>query len=444
MTAPLQPEDDLTAGVETAAAVGQDGPPPALPELVAKGDAEALLALGIAHRIGAPFVEVDPARAVECFEAAATLGHVEAECLAGIARFAGLGVPADQSQGAALLRAAAQKGSLRAKVWVANLYEMGVHYARDEEKADVWYRNVARAAGVEETSDDGGYVKAMAELGCVRQCLALVADESLPAKERARYLKKAKAMGYAQRLEQHRRQSAVPVEPEPPPGAASQGDGASSGSSVAAVAAARDDPASAAPPGEPAEPDGKKKETQSTRDAQEKAGEGAKPPPGPAPDALVQPELGAQWTLGPGLGALLAATFFAAASAFASWLAVAGARALAGSGLALPLVGSRHELVGLAIVMTLGIGPCAALYRGRVFAVALVAALAAGAAGWFGFDALHLLWSPGSQATAFGLAAHLALAGLAGVLGGTRARVRAPRPPPPPASKATLPPLLSR
>ncbi|HJL20065.1 MAG TPA: hypothetical protein RMH99_30650, partial [Sandaracinaceae bacterium LLY-WYZ-13_1] len=180
---------------------GFDGPPPSIDELAANEDAHGLMVLGAAYRAGTPYVERDSFEALQCFEAASRLGDPEAGYLVGAAYFDGEGIGRDPAEGAKRLRAAAQRGSLRAKVYVANLYEMGVHYAHDPEKADVWYRNVARAAGIDADPESDEYELAMAELGCVRHCLTLVADEALPKKDRAVYLKKAKAMGYRHRLE---------------------------------------------------------------------------------------------------------------------------------------------------------------------------------------------------------------------------------------------------
>ncbi|MCZ7681787.1 MAG: hypothetical protein M5U28_24555 [Sandaracinaceae bacterium] len=206
-----------------APALGFDGPPPSIDELVAEGDPEKLLELGAAYRVGTPFVDRDHHSALECFEAASRLGSADAEYLAGVAYMDGVGVKADLAEGAKRLRSAAQRGSMRAKVYVANLYEMGVYYQADREKADVWYRNVARAANVEAEPGTEEHDLQMAELGCVRHCLKLVADDALPAKDRAFYLKKAKAMGYHHRLSVAKRESATPAElvsppaePEPP------------------------------------------------------------------------------------------------------------------------------------------------------------------------------------------------------------------------------------
>ncbi|MBZ0117576.1 MAG: hypothetical protein K8H88_11300, partial [Sandaracinaceae bacterium] len=123
-------EDELIEALEADSiagsmvqAIGQTEPPPPIADLLERGDAEGLIELGAVYRSGAPFVTRDLKKAVECFEAAASLGHAEAEYLVGVMRFSGIGVDKDPNEGATRLRAAAQKGSLRAKVYVANLYE---------------------------------------------------------------------------------------------------------------------------------------------------------------------------------------------------------------------------------------------------------------------------------------------------------------------------------
>ncbi len=377
-----------------APALGFDGPPPSIDELVAEGDPEKLLELGAAYRVGTPFVDRDHHGALECFEAASRLGSADAEYLAGVAYMDGVGVKADLAEGAKRLRSAAQRGSMRAKVYVANLYEMGVYYQADREKADVWYRNVARAANVEAEPGTEEHDLQMAELGCVRHCLKLVADDALPAKDRAFYLKKAKAMGYHHRLSVAKRESATPAELASPP----------------AEPEAPTAPAAApAAPAEEPEPEAKKE-----------------PPPQPEEDDA--PLLGAQWTWGPGLLAFGAATFFATAATLAGWLAMEGSRALAAAGRPLPYVGAMHEVVLAAVILALGVLPATSAYRARVVAIAAGAGAAAVAGGHYLWDVTHLAWDRLAQTVGGGLAVFLLVAFFLGVLGGTRARIRSKRP----------------
>lgn len=447
-------DDDLIDGVEATIVVGLDAPAPSIDDLVEKRDAESLVALGLAHYAGTPHVTRDLGLALESFSAAASLGHAEAERIVGLAHFRGVGIPQDQAKGAAHLRTAAQNGSLRAKVLVANLYEMGIHYAADAEKADVWYRNVARAAGIEAAPDSHDYLVEMAALGCVRDCLKLVANESLPSKDRASWLKKAKSMGYAPG-----RASTTPAEPSGsraaslPSSSGSSAAGSSSGAATTTTVtpsaehrAGVDSTASASSkPDEDgplakrsktaddnhgdskAKPDSQPKtESRAKTDSQPKGestpNRAAKSDSTPEPDVL----LGAQWTIVPGVLAWLAASFFAITAFLAGSLAVVGARSLASTGTPLPLIGTRFEVVLLVISAVLGVFPAAPLYRGRVFLVGALLAAAAGAGGWFLFDVQPWLWNRGAQSAVFALGGFLALLLIGGVIGGTRAR-----PPPP-------------
>ncbi len=379
-----------------APTLGVDGPPPTIDELVAEGDPEKLLELGAAYRVGTPHVERDHFAALECFEAASRLGSADAEYLAGVAFMDGIGIASDLAEGAKRLRSAAQRGSTRAKVYVANLYEMGVYYQADREKADVWYRNVARAANIEAEPETHEHDVAMAELGCVRHCLKLVADDALPAKDRAFYLKKAKAMGYAHRLAMVKRESSTPPETK----------------------AADPEPSAEAAP-EP-KPDPKPEPQQE-----------AKQEPKPAePEAEEDraPLLGAQWTWIPGLLALLAATFFVTAASAAGWLSMVGSRALAQVGRPLPYVNGAHEAVFWAVVLVLGVLPATTAYRARVVLIGALAGAAGGAGAYYAWEAQHLLWDRLAQTAAGGLGLFLLVLFFLGVLGGTRARVAKKRP----------------
>lgn len=371
-----------------APALGFDGPPPSIDELVAEGDPEKLLELGAAHRVGTPHVPRDHLKALECFEAASRLGSADAEYLAGVAYMDGVGVTSDLAEGAKRLRSAAQRGSMRAKIYVANLYEMGVYYQADREKADVWYRNVARAANVEAEPDTEEHDLAMAEIGCVRHCLKLVADDALPAKDRAFYLKKAKAMGYHHRLAIAKRESKTPAELATP--------------EITEPAAAKAEPK--------AEPAPEPKPEAAAKKVEE-------------PEEDEAPLLGAQWTWGAGLLAFFAAAFFAGAASAAGGLAMEGSRALAEAGRPLPYVGAMHELVFWAVIVVLGVLPATTAYRARVVTVAAVAGAAAGAGGHYLWDVQHLAWDRLSQTAGAALAAFLLVAFFLGVLGGTRARV---------------------
>jgi hypothetical protein len=100
------------------------------------------------------------------------------------------------------LRSAADKGSIPAKVYLGNLYELGIHYKADPEKADVWYRNAARGARVEAEAGSPEYAQELAELGCARYVLALVESGATAAdtEDGKRLLQRARAHGYGLRL----------------------------------------------------------------------------------------------------------------------------------------------------------------------------------------------------------------------------------------------------
>ncbi len=394
-------DDGLDEAFAEPRGLGFDGPAPTIDELLANEDAAGLLELGAAYRVGTPHAPRDLFKALECFEAASRLGSEQAEYLVALAYMNGLGIGRDVAEGAKRMRSAAQRGSLRAKVYVANLYELGVHYAPDRDKADVWYRNVARAAGIDADPESDAYELAMAEHGCVRFCLRLVADEDLPAKDRAFYLKKAKAMGYAHRLADARASEAPPAadptQASAPPRAAPPAD-----------AEAEAEPA-------PAEP----------------AREEAPAPPEPEPEddddpAAYTPTLGAQWTFGAGAAAFLVAAFFAASGAVAAFLAHEGSRSLALAGRALPVVGRTHEVVLFGVLFLAGVLPAGAVYRPNVIAVGTLVGAAAGAGGWFAFPSYPLLWDAAAQAGAAGLIGFLATALVLGMLGGTRRPIDPP------------------
>ena len=375
--------------------------------LVARGDANALIELGASYRAGTAPGGKDAFAALECFEAASRLGSSEAEYLVGLAFFNGRGIEVDRAEGAKRLRSAAQRGSVRAKVYVANLYELGVHYEADKDKADVWYRNVARAAEIDAAPGTDEYEIALAELGCVRQCLTLVADDALPKKDRAFYLKKAKSMGYRHRLETARAARTPNPEAQAETQAETQAEIQTATSAEASI------------------------ETEAT--AQPEGARGEEPRPESTPEDEDEPgasvPLGSRWTFGHGLAAFVVALFFAAAATATGWLAMEGSRALAELGRPIPLLGpsmSAEASLGLfaTIVFALGVLPAMSTYRPRVVAIGTFVGGIAAAAGWFLFASLPLLWDATAQAAAFGLGGYLVLVLVLGVLGGTRVRPR--------------------
>jgi hypothetical protein len=395
---PVPGEEELEAALEENLDIALGAEVRTIDELVAARDAEGLIELGAAYRAGAG-VERDLFTALECFEAASSLGSADAELLVGLAYFNGVGIGQDTAEGAKRIRSAAQRGSLRAKVYVANLYEMGVHYAYDREKADVWYRNVARSASLSGGPDDDTYVLGMAELGALRFCLQLVADEGLPVEDRAFYLKKAKSMGYRHRLAAAK----TPAPVEEAPTDASPGEAPLSSSASESAPEARAEAAAPAP-----RPD---------------------PPPQPEPPAEALPRLlpiGSTWTLGRGLVAFLVALAFAAAATGVGVVAQEGAEHLPRL---LAALQGHPEVLLYATAGFLGLLPAAAVYRAQVVLASAVLGTLAGLGGFYlqhsGGQALLGTTAP-VQGVAFAFAVALVLQLVLGLLGGTRFRVLAP------------------
>jgi len=120
-----------------AQAAANEGERDALAELSEAGDVGAILELARQYRAGTADVPRDLERCLACYQAAADLGSAEAEYAVALFHLSGGVVDQDLKEGAARLRVAADGGYLPAKVYLANLYELGIHYSRDPEKADV-------------------------------------------------------------------------------------------------------------------------------------------------------------------------------------------------------------------------------------------------------------------------------------------------------------------
>ncbi len=161
------------------------------------GDVETLVTLAAAYETGTDEIERDPERAIVAYEAASRLGDAEASYWLAREAF-GRGIdPGDLERGVRFLRLAADAGHVNGRVFLGNLYELGVHYAIDEEKADLWYRSAARAAEIDHEHGSAEWSVAMAELGCVRSIVPLLEDESVPKKHRLVYLRLVKDVGYS-------------------------------------------------------------------------------------------------------------------------------------------------------------------------------------------------------------------------------------------------------
>ena len=196
-----RPEQDVAEAdeaelVEAAASAEDEARLGSIEALRAQGDAVGLVALAKAYRNGTAGMARDLAKCLAAYTAAADLGSPLAQHALGLFHLHGGPVEPDPMEAAKRFRAAADGDHLAAKVYVANFYELGIHYRADAAKADVWYRNVARSAGVEASPGTPEHDVALAELGCVRFALALAeAPDQTPA-ERTRLLRIARIHGY--------------------------------------------------------------------------------------------------------------------------------------------------------------------------------------------------------------------------------------------------------
>ncbi|MBX3263112.1 MAG: sel1 repeat family protein [Labilithrix sp.] len=370
--------------------------------LRARGDVSGLLALARAYRSGGAPGGRDMARCFEAYRVAAELGSADAEYAVALFCMTGGVVAQDLKEGAARLRAAADKGSVPAKVYVGNLYELGIHYKADPEKADVWYRNAARGAGIDASPGSAEYAEALAELGCARYVLALVESGAVDGDDRARLLQRARAHGYGLRMKD-----------------ANAGDRPTFLDSLQradeSLQRADEDasPASAHDPGRP-----ERQRATTTPDtkaaraaAGAQAGRGDAKGAGPSQASI-------------GLAAFGYALLFAVAGVGAGYAATLGARELVARGAELPVLGARTELVFPIVLGLVGVLPAWLVYRLGAVLKALVVGAFFGAIGWVawgtGQATLHALRPV--QAIAFGLAGFLAALLALGLTGGTKQR----------------------
>lgn len=344
-------------------------------------DVEHLLALAKGYRAGKEGLPRDLQKCFDCYRAASKLGSAEADYALAVFHLTGTIVEQDLKEGATRLRAAADGGVLPAKVYLGNLYELGIHFKADPEKADVWYRSAARSAGVKDEPDSPDGMRALARLGCVRHALALSEDPTAPEQERQSCLAKARTLGHELKLREDRR--------------AEQDLAALDGE------AAKPEPA----PARAAQPEPAARKTPAVDPAAERARERRRARRGAELTAL-------------GFAALIAAVGLGA-----SFAAHAGALAWHAQSGPLPLFGQRVELVLPSVVVLAGVLPALLVYRVDAFAIAFVAAAASSAIGWRVWQTagLSLLDSQIAQSIGFGLAGFL-LALL--VLGLTRGAAR--------------------
>mmetsp|Transcript_111496 Transcript_111496/g.296329 ORF Transcript_111496/g.296329 Transcript_111496/m.296329 type:complete len:377 (-) Transcript_111496:115-1245(-) len=121
----------------------------------AEEDADALFKLGRAFRRGA-VVDRNITRAFELIQAAAELGHAEAQCLAGLMIYKGQAPGADSVEALSYLTEAAEAGLAKAQFNAAMLYHEGVGLEEPDLVAHAYW--LKRAA-------DGGHAQAQYRLG---------------------------------------------------------------------------------------------------------------------------------------------------------------------------------------------------------------------------------------------------------------------------------------
>lgn len=355
-------------------------------------DIAGLLALAKAYRTGTAPGGRDMQKCFDTYKAAADLGSPEAEyALALFALNGGLG-PQDLKEGTTRLRLAADKGSVPAKVYLGNLYELGIHYKADPEKADVWYRNAARSAGVDAEPGTDEHARALANLGCVRYVLSLVESGAVDDEEKARLLQRAKVHGYNLKT----REASASLDADRP-----------------TMTAALEEI-----------PDKIERERAETK-PDTKLARLAKADAAAAPK--TRPEEPSRAAAG--LAAFGYAILFAAVGAGAAYAAHVGVQELVAEGGTLPVLGNaRAHLVFPIVLVAVGVLPAWLVYKlGSVIkAVAIGAGLAG--VGWVAWGTGQAAFHPsrGVQAIAFGLAGFLAGLLVLGLLGGTKRRSSKP------------------
>jgi TPR repeat protein len=372
-------------------------------DAVAEGDVDALLTLAKTRRAAK-----DLKGCYEAYKSAADLGSMEAEYAVALFVMNGSVVPQDLKEGTMRLRSAADKGSIPAKVYLGNLYELGIHYKADPEKADVWYRNAARAARIEEEPGSDEHAKALAELGCVRYVLARVESGAVDDNEKTRLLTRAKAHGYGLKAKDG--------------ATASEGSGERPTMTDALLVAETRERKDTAP---------------ETKQARVKIEEATKQRSADTTPPAAKKKTTAQATsrMSDGLAAFGYALLFAVAGVGAAYAATLGAQELAVHGTKLPGLGTRTELVFPIVLGVIGVLPAWLVYKFSAFAKGLVAAGVMGGVGWVAWGMGQVIhanrWL---QAIVFGLSGFLAALLVLGILGGTKLKPK--RPPPPVLTKS--------
>lgn len=354
----------------------------ALDGLKTSGDVEGLLNLAKAYRSGSAPGGRDLERCFSAYRAAAELGSSEAEYAVALFFMSSTRVvPRSAKEGVARLRVAADKGSVQAKIYLGNLYELGIHYRTDPEKAEVWYRSAARTAGVSAEPGSDAYANELAELGCVRYALALAEGGKVSAADQARLLQRARAHGYGLRLNDDRGVDGPTLLDNP-----AEGD-------VARVSV-----------DEPTKPT--------------------------IPEANAGPVTTA-WSsrMAIALGAFSYAMLFAITGVAAGYAATLGARELVARGTMLPGLGARTNLVFPLVLVALGVLPTWLVYRLSAVVKAFLIGAMIGGVGWVAWGTEQAVFHPNRsiQSVTTAMAGFLASLLVLGLLDGTKRASRRAR-----------------
>ncbi len=369
-------------------------------EAALEGDVDALLAIAKEKRAAR-----DMKGCLDAYRAAADLGSAEAEYAVALFSMNGGVVPQDLKEGTMRLRSAAEKGSVPAKVYLGNLYELGIHYRADAEKADVWYRNAARSAKIEEEPGTDEHARALAELGCVRYVLAQVESGKAEGDDKARLLARAKAHGYGLKIK-----DGTSNAPEAPADRATMTDAL-----LVAESNTEERRRANTTPG-----------TKAAREKLEAATQRRAADTVP-PAKKASKKGGAPSTrVADGLAAFGYAILFATAGVGAAYASTLGARELVARGTSLPGLGMRTELVFPIVLVVVGVLPAWLVYKASAFFKGLASAAVMGGVGWVAWGMGQIIHgSRPVQAIAFALAGFLASLLVLGILGGAKTK-RAP------------------
>lgn len=357
-----------------------------------EGDVDALLAVAKERRAAR-----DMKGCLEAYRRAADLGSAEAEYAVALFLMNGGVVPQELKEGTMRLRSAAEKGSIPAKVYLGNLYELGIHYRADAEKADVWYRNAARSAKVEEEPGTDEHARALAELGCVRYVLALVESGEAADEEKTRLLARAKAHGYGLKIKD--------------------------GSGVVDASGDRGTMTDALLVAEAPPPERQRANTTpGTKAAREKIEVAARQRSADtAAPAKTKKRAEPSPKVADGLAAFGYAILFALAGLGAGYAATLGAHELVARGTRLPALGTRVDLVFPVVLLLIGVLPAWLVYKAGSFFKALAGAGVMGGVGWVAWGMGQVIHgSRAAQAIAFALAGFLACLLVLGILGGSK------------------------